>query len=657
MLIATRRQRLPLIALNYFVRRQTASFSTLPTFSHSQFNRIIISNKNIDSVSSLRRLSSTLSTNKHMDPLLASYDRPHWEAKLNSLSKNSQPFQALSLEERLDLVHALIERMEALTNDKLYENDMVVWRVAPEAKVDSKITNNYSNYAKRFHSYTKFGVTSFILQTLMNIKKNLEYRIALEQNQKVSKPALLSRKRTEIIQGREIQIYGKEELFPFLHKIEVWAGTGTAKDEEMGKITHESSHKMHDGGVTLLLGAGNQSLVTIYDALYCIFYKNAPVLVKHHPLRPHLMSLFDDLFLPLIERGYLEQIVDGGIPETTDILNKEAIKHVHLTGALKTSESIKNTLSKTRGECSIEEIDDMVTSELGCATPFIFAPSNSYSIRELSMAAKHIITGKKMNGGCNCVSPQVVVIPSSWKQKDEFKDLLLQRLKSIPNDACYYTGTKDKVESIVSNYKSEQIFQTKGENIKRKGFSSDDDFVDPYLIDTGVYGNSNHNNVALKEEAFGPLLSFVELQGELDENYLNDIAVPFVNNKDNIFGSLSCSLIYPKRYDKKLIDEATCALNYGCIGLNTWTGYGYFSICAGGTWGANKFDKTGESGNSYVGNLFEIPNVEKTVISSRSLTFPLVIDKMFMPPRLVTEAGTSLLLSLSSLVNRKKKHG
>ena len=44
----------------------------------------------------------------------------------------------------------------------------------------------------------------------------------------------------------------------------------------------------------------------------------------------------------------------------------------------------------------------------------------AWSEKEMLNAAKLITTSKKANGGCNCLSAQTVVLPSSWPQKGAF---------------------------------------------------------------------------------------------------------------------------------------------------------------------------------------------------------------------------------------------
>ena len=441
------------------------------------------------------------------------------------------------------------------------------------------------------------------------------------------------------------------------HKLEVWADV-TANISSLDKTnltTLPLGNEEKHGGVALVLGAGNQSFITMMDVLQCIFYHPCkPVLIKHHPLRPHLVDVCSELFAPLIECGFLDQICDGGIEETQTILKHPDIAHVHVTGALSTARAIENKLAESRSHISRQDVERMVTSELGCATPWIIAPGD-YSLRELNMAAKHIMTGKKVNAGCNCLCSQVVILPHEWDQKDEFKRILLEKAREIPTDPLYYPGSFDRVQSFAEKYDSTKVQQILSRTVDRNFDGDSSDFVPIYVIDCGVYGKEDFNSYALENEAFGPILALVELPGNVNqENYLMDCAVPFVNQKGNIYGSLSCSLVYPKKINTDIIKKVIAALNYGCVALNTWSFFGYFGIGYGGSWGGCELDETGQSGRGLIGNYFLIPGIQKTVVYSRALTFPLLVDKNFIPPKILMDLVSRFFLRRNLLTSIKK---
>jgi acyl-CoA reductase-like NAD-dependent aldehyde dehydrogenase len=594
-----------------------------------------------------------------------------WAAKVDRLSAKSQEFKALTLEDRLELIDAIIYNAEVLGDGLMADHDMALQKMAPDPyksndNPSSAPNYQYSSDAENLKGFYRLAFLGAMIPYLQGVKENLEYRIELERESKendqgsikkskVKKPPLLAKTREAILGGRQIRIHGPVEMFPLFHEIQVWADAGL---ETKDPIKPSPEDDDEEDSVCVVLGAGNANILTFIDTLHSIFYHPAtkPIFIKYHPLRPYLQPVFAKLFEPLIERGFLDHAVDEGLEATIQLLQNPKTSHVHVTGGLATARAIENTLAEAQPNKSKGKIESMVTSELGCVTPFLIAPGK-YTKRELKMAANHIVTPKKMNGGAYCFSPQVAILPEEWAQREEFRKILVETVRKIPADPCYFPGATKRVQNIVNHYVGDDekgegktqphILQQAGARMKRSITDGDDDgdFLQPAIVDCGTYGSDTYyNNKALRMEAFGPLLATVNLPGDPSESYLTDVAVPFVNNKENIFGSLSCSIIYPKKFNQNVIEEATAGLNYGCVGWNTATLYGYLGVGSGGIWGASVYDNTGETGRGRVGNVYEIPNVAKSVVSSRSLTFPLIFNKELVPPKFCSSLVSAALL-------------
>lgn len=575
----------------------------------------------------------------------------------------------MSKEESLFIVEELIDYLPKLMDQEgqsWVDYDMALLKLAPEPGPDAP---EASTYAKNCRALTQFATVAHVVSGLETIKANLEYKLRPGRIPRQKTPPLLKNVRNENIGGKDMKIHGPLEVFPFMHKIEVWARAEAAAEQDFEANEEvnmkKSENEDDETGITVILGSGNQTLLTLFDILNALFIMPSfhPVLVKHHHIRPHLYQLCTELFAPLIKRGFLHQVIDNGIPEVTNILSNPKVKHVHMTGGSATSIKIEKTIADSRPHLTTQEVQKMFTSELGCVTPWIFAPCH-YTKGELCNAAKHIVISKKSNAGANCLNGQAVILASGWKQKDEFKKILLETFEKTSTDPVYYPGTLKNVQNIVSHYgeDSDRVKQVAG--LKVKCALDDDDplFVQPYIIDCGTFGEDDFDNYALLNEAFGPVLAIAEVPGGDggDSQYLLDHAVPFVNNKDNIFGSLSCSLVYPEKNKNDVaIKEATGALNYGCVAHNTWSLYGGIAIPLGGSWGGSYAEPLGQSGRGLIGNAFQIENVEKTVVYSRSLASRIIIDKdvklpLFLvnglsavyvnksPWRLISDAFTSL---------------
>ena len=186
-----------------------------------------------------------------------------------------------------------------------------------------------------------------------------------------------------------------------------------------------------------------------------------------------------------------------------------------------------------------------------------------------------------------------------------------------------------------------------------------------------MFGSDQYNGYAIQTEAFGPLLAIVELPSNINNDattsnnarsdddtgigYLVHSAVPFVNNKENIFGTLSCILMHPtrsqfsyKNYQNMIKEEVISKLNYGTVNVNTHAWMGFFASSRGGQWSAHLKDVHGQSGNGFVGNGYMLKNVEKTIVYGQSLSFPFImVQKKYLLPSFCFDIMKNALLFLS----------
>jgi len=409
--------------------------------------------------------------------------------------------------------------------------------------------------------------------------------------------------------------------------------------------------KSKTGSITVILGAGNQPQLSLFDVLQRTLVHREVVFLKHHPLRPHLIALYTILLEPLIKRGFLHQILDSGIPETTKILSHKSIGHVHLTGSLATDKAVRTLISKVKPHLSQSEVDGMVSSELGACTPCIFS-DGKYTEKEITHAVRIIVYAKKLNGGSNCLCPQAIVIPKDWEQKDQFRKALYDELKRQPNQPVYYPGSTERAQEMVKVYKSHgESRATVVECTKTIGFVNRhcDNVA---VVECGSPNDTDYENMALRSEAFGPVLAIVELSndGNKSEDYLNTVAVPFLNNKENIFGSLSCILFAPASFDPKKVSIAVESLEYGTIALNTPNLIGWIAASAGAFWGAHPSAPGRESGAGLCGNQFKVSSPAKTVVQGPSLATAPAFDGAKPPPKLILDALSTMDCSNSTLV-------
>jgi len=326
---------------------------------------------------------------------------------------------------------------------------------------------------------------------------------------------------------------------------------------------------------------------------------------------------------------------------------------------------------------TIKDAAAMVTSELGCATPFIFAPA-VYDEKELRNAAKAFVTSKKFNGGSNCLCAQVIVIPKEWPQNAAFREILLDEIETTKKDPIYYPGSLKKRDSALSAY-SDNDNTTESSNDddderpagrRRSSVLSaascvnyeekdDDDLI---FVECGTPGEDDFNGYSLTEEAFGPVVAIVEMPGGGGETgtdpvqYMLETVAPFVNDKSKLFGTLSCTLLWPEsiRQSKNTpleedtgLLQAIASLQYGTIAVNAWSVFGYLAAVSGGIWGGHPRDSLRHSGSGFIGNNFGLPIEKQVVYNAAPLTSSPLIDKKNPPPAIVQDCIHALSTSTS----------
>jgi acyl-CoA reductase-like NAD-dependent aldehyde dehydrogenase len=492
----------------------------------------------------------------------------------------------------------------------------------------------------------KLVLCSSIIDYLRTFIEAMEYKGGGKE------PELLTKKR----HVKMNTVYGPVNVSSTLpgNTFEVWVSSSEVEEEKKDEDADCINDSGEDGKIAVVLGAGNQSMLTIIDVLDNTLRHRRPVVVKHHPLRPWLAAPYEIILKPLIKRGYVSQCKDFSVQVTKALLSHPAVNHVHITGAFSTAKAVEETLQKANPSLTETKIKSMVSSELGCATPCI-VDDGDYTDAELTHAARIIACGKKTNCGSNCLSPQVVVFPKNWKQKDSFREKLFEELKRQPTTPCYYPGSVHRKNMLVEECKSfgSACTTIAASSVSEGTCVSEDDQV--VVVECGTPGEEGYNSQPLLREIFGPLLGIVELDSEEyeSEDYLSKVAVPFLNNKDNIFGSLSCTLFIPKSkgYGGERLQGVLANLNYGTIAINQMTLFGYTTATKGGAWGGHALEMIGQSGNGNIGDLFGVigTNPAKVVVYGPSLESKPLLDNSNPPPPIVLDIVREFICTDSML--------
>lgn len=411
---------------------------------------------------------------------------------------------------------------------------------------------------------------------------------------------------------------------PFqVHKGEVWFIKEQVKDEtDVKPFQFDAFDESAEGGVMVILGAGNYSLLSVVDVLFAMFVLNRVVFLKHHPIRPFLEPMFRKIFAPFYTRGFLESEIDQRTERSSLIVSSPLVTKVHMTGGKTSHDAIVWGSAKEEQDANKEnntpKLTATMTSELGCVSPYIVTPTE-YTAEELEHQARVLISAKWCNGSASCNAPQVVLVSENWSQREDFVGKLVEGWELAPPARTYYPGAEQRWRNFQEVYPEAKVVLCK------ESSSADDRHLPLLLIEIDVdlsteEGRAKVNSeYALKNEAFTPVLIVATVRGSTTRDDFMAQAVEAANKY--MYGSLSCTVIAPSSADGlPMVEKAVADLQYGAIAVNAWAGSAYLTFpLAWGGFPGETLDAV-ESGIGKVVNGYLLPHIEKAVLRTPTIS-------------------------------------
>ncbi len=348
----------------------------------------------------------------------------------------------------------------------------------------------------------------------------------------------------------------------------------------------------HEPNVTLVLGAGNVSCIPLLDAIYHIVTKRSVVYLKLNPVNDYLLPVYEKIFANFISRGYMV-ITKGSLKESEYMVQHNGIDHIHLTGSDHTYESIvygRKLTDKEKELKNLKKINKVsFSSELGNVTPIIIHPGK-WTTSEIKFQARKIVTAKLNNGGFNCISAQVVIMPNNWKYGDKLVKYIKKYMKEIDDRFSYYPNSLDVLNKLEkdSNYTRE----------------NDKSCATPHLT-REIKSYSKYET----SEIWGTSIYFKKIESNDNNDYMNKV-VEYCNN--TLWGNLGVTVLFKKHNSKKNKDQINYYINnlkYGTVAINEWSAIGFIiPTLPWGGYPGNK-DNDIQSGQDFVHNslFFESP--------------------------------------------------
>ena len=354
---------------------------------------------------------------------------------------------------------------------------------------------------------------------------------------------------------------------------EVWMEPGVSIDQVISEQAWAYKDNQLAGKVSLVLGAGNVSMLPVADLLHKLFIELQVVVLKMNPVNAHMGPLLEEGLKVLINNGYLG-IVYGGAEEGDYICNHPYVEEIHMTGSDKTYEAIVFGLGEEgkNRKAARNPRNKRFTGELGNVSPVIVVPG-PWSSQEVNQQARYISTWLVANAGFGCLTPRVIIQYKNWEYRNDLVDAIASVLDQVPTREAYYPGAAQRQAEFISHYpEAYQLGNTQPNHLPWT-FIPD---VDP----------SSTNDICFRHEAFCGLFSETAIEADTIEEYLKK-AVEFAN--ETLWGTLCATIIvHPKSMRDPIVGQAVenaiRDLRYGTVSTNMLAYYSAYLM--GPPWGA-----------------------------------------------------------------------
>jgi len=284
-------------------------------------------------------------------------------------------------------------------------------------------------------------------------------------------------------------------------------------------------------GVVLVIAPWNYPIqLLLVPAAGAIAAGNA-VVMKPSEVSASTSALLGELVPKYLDPSAIA-IVEGGVPETTDLL-EQRFDHIFYTG--------NGTVGRVVMAAAVKNLTP-VTLELGGKSPVIVDSSAN-----LKVSAHRIAWGKWLNAGQTCVAPDYVLVEE--KVRDAFVDELGKAISE------FYGENPQSSESyarIVSTRHFDRLTGLLRGTTPAIGGISDE--ATRYIAPT-VLVDVDMESPVMNEEIFGPILPVISVTS-------TDDAISYVNAHDHPLA------LYVFAENKKVVREVLARTTAGVVTVN-----------------------------------------------------------------------------------------
>lgn len=245
-------------------------------------------------------------------------------------------------------------------------------------------------------------------------------------------------------------------------------------------------------GVSLVIGAWNFPYNLTLTPLVGSMAAGNTTILKPSELAQHTSAIMTKILNENFDSNYIH-VIEGGIPETTALLNQRYDK-IFFTGS--------PMVGKIVNKAAAEHLTN-VTLELGGKNPAIFTKDAA-----LKMSVKRMIWAKFVNSGQFCITTDYALVHKDIK--DDFLKYAVEEIKknnfSRDNHNYVQIINERNFDRVVNLIDPDKVFY--GGN-----YNKDERYIEPTILH-----NVNLDDAVMQEEIFGPVLPVITYE-TLDEAF------------------------------------------------------------------------------------------------------------------------------------------
>ncbi|MFT4518120.1 MAG: coniferyl-aldehyde dehydrogenase [Halioglobus sp.] len=245
-------------------------------------------------------------------------------------------------------------------------------------------------------------------------------------------------------------------------------------------------------GVVGIMTPWNVPVNMIFSPLADVIGAGNRAMIKPSEFTPHTAEIMQRLFARYFEESEIT-VVTGG-PEVGAAFSSLPLDHLIFTGA----SSIGRLVMRAAAENMVP-----VTLELGGKSPVVIGEDC-----DIQLAAERIITGKAMNGGQLCISPDYCFVPQSRLEAflNRCKEVIAEQFPTVQGNpdfvACinerHYDRVRGYIEEATENGARVIPLCPEGEAFSER---------EQHKIALHLIVNSDENLACMQDEIFGAVLN------------------------------------------------------------------------------------------------------------------------------------------------------